>query len=169
MKFFYTLMFSAFLIFTPLVATAVPNEPTSSTELIMRVKNSPGGIILRFMESYIRLRESGGRLIIDGDCFSACTLFLGIFPKERVCATPKARLGFHTAFIPDPDVPLVTYHSPVGTAFMWAFYPEAVKKLIRLFGWNGDNPNEEHEKLVLVFGEPLFTIVNICDASDWSR
>ena len=33
---------------------------------------------------------------INGDCFSACTLYLGL-PRDQVCITSNARLGFHHA------------------------------------------------------------------------
>ena len=33
-----------------------------------------------------------------GICNSACTLVLGIVPLNRICATPRASLGFHQAY-----------------------------------------------------------------------
>ena len=32
--------------------------------------------------------------MIDGRCLSACTLVRGVIPRERICVTRRARLGF---------------------------------------------------------------------------
>ena len=43
--------------------------------------------------------------MIDGACLSACTLVLGIVPRERICVTQRAMLGFHAAWMPGPAGP----------------------------------------------------------------
>ncbi|MEG6508905.1 hypothetical protein V6C03_07975 [Methyloligella sp. 2.7D] len=43
----------------------------------------------------MNIRDSGKRMMIDGDCFSACTLVAAIVPPQRICVTERARLGFH--------------------------------------------------------------------------
>ena len=49
------------------------------------------------------LRESGERIVIDGPCLSACTLVLSTIPRERICVTRRAVLGFHGARLFDRD------------------------------------------------------------------
>ena len=49
----------------------------------------------------VALRSSGERVVIDGPCLSACTMVLGVIPRDRICVTPRARLGFHAAWHPD--------------------------------------------------------------------
>ena len=49
---------------------------------------------------FTAVRESGERVIIDGPCLSACTLVLGVVPKDRICVTPRAVFGFHAAWMP---------------------------------------------------------------------
>jgi hypothetical protein len=44
-------------------------------------------------DARISARESGERVVIDGT-LSACTLVVGMVPRDKVCATPKAVLGF---------------------------------------------------------------------------
>ena len=40
-----------------------------------------------------RSAVQGEQVVIDGPCLSACTA-LGVIPRERICVTPRARLGF---------------------------------------------------------------------------
>lgn len=136
---------------------------------VTRLERSPGGVVTEFIEYYIALRDRGDRLIIAGPCASACTLFLGIMSRDRVCGIPnKARLGFHTASEMDPRFPMVVEHSVTGTAYIWSLYPEAVRRLVRIGGWNGDNPTTPHPDLVwLDTDNGLFSIIQVCPVSDW--
>ena len=59
--------------------------------------------------------------MIDGACLSACTLVLGIVPRERICVTQRAMLGFHAAWMPGPAGKPVP--SAVGTQALWEVYP----------------------------------------------
>jgi hypothetical protein len=62
----------------------------------VRVVNDPGGEVTS-LRRYHHMRISGERLVIDGPCQSACTLFTGLLPRNRVCVTKRAVLGFHAA------------------------------------------------------------------------
>src|SRR5579863_8037382 len=63
----------------------------------VRIEASPGGRATSFLAYFELLRRSGERVVIDGPCFSACTLVLDIVPRRRICVTPRAVLGFHAA------------------------------------------------------------------------
>ena len=120
----------------------------------VRIRHDPGGIISDRMHTFYRIRDSGERVVIDGQCYSACTIVLGILPPDRVCATPRARLGFHAAWVPDPDGRPLT--SPEGTAAMWGFYPDVVRKWI-----NGKGGLSR--KLVVLSGRELGSMVRPCN------
>jgi hypothetical protein len=62
-----------------------------------RIIQSPGGQVRPFLELFDKVAETGERVVIDGPCFSACTLVLSIVPGERICVTKRAVLGFHAA------------------------------------------------------------------------
>jgi len=101
----------------------------------MRIRSSPGGQIGEFLEMFTAVRESGERVVIDGPCLSACTLVLGVVPKDRICVTPRAVFGFHAAWMPssrgrnDPQ--------PVATKLMMDLYPSEVRGwIIRRGGLN---------------------------------
>jgi hypothetical protein len=108
------------------VALAALNATAVSADV--RIRHDPGGIISQHMQVFARLRDSGERIVIDGQCYSACTLVLGIVPPDRVCVTSRAQLGFHAAWVPDEDGR--PQPSPEGTATMWGVYPDVVRKWI---------------------------------------
>ena len=62
-----------------------------------------GGQIGPYLDRLSVLRNSGERVIIDGPCLSACTMVLGVIPRDRICVTRRARLGFHAAWNPGTD------------------------------------------------------------------
>jgi hypothetical protein len=68
---------------------------TAGAEL--RILNDPGGEVSSYLRTFYQMRASGERIIIDGPCLSACTLLTGIVPRDHVCITNRAVLGFHAA------------------------------------------------------------------------
>jgi hypothetical protein len=67
----------------------------------IRILGSPGGEVGSFIKLFGEMRDTGERVIIDGPCYSACTLVLSTIPKERICVTRRAVLGFHGALLAD--------------------------------------------------------------------
>src|SRR5262249_12052130 len=90
----------------------------------MRIRSSPGGQIGEFLDMFMAVRETGERVVIDGPCLSACTLVLGVVPKDRICVTPRAVLGFHAAWTPTERGRTVA--QPVATRLMMDIYPSEV-------------------------------------------
>ena len=60
-----------------------------------RILASPGGEVVQYLRVFKTVRDSGQRVVIDGPCYSACTLVLSTVPRERICVTSRAVLGFH--------------------------------------------------------------------------
>ena len=67
---------------------------------VVRISNDKGGQIGPYLDAFVSLRKSGQNVVIDGPCLSACTIVLGIVPRERICVTRRAQLGFHAAWNP---------------------------------------------------------------------
>jgi hypothetical protein len=119
----------------------------------MRIRSSPGGQIGEFLEMFTAVRESGERVIIDGPCLSACTLVLGVVPKDRICVTPRAVLGFHAAWMPTARGRTVP--QPVATRLMMDIYPSEVR------GWiNRRGGLNSH--LMLLRGRELAALYSQC-------
>jgi len=104
-----------------------------------------------------RAAAMGERVIIDGNCLSACTMTLGIIPPQNVCATPRAVLGFHSAFTPTPLGQKVDY--PPGTLEMVSHYPPAIRAWIKRHGGL-------HPSMIYLRAPEIFQYVSSCQ---WSH
>ena len=105
-----------------LVLGLLASQPASA---VVRIANDAGGQIGPYLDRLVSLRSSGQSVVIDGPCLSACTLLLGIIPRERICVTSRARLGFHAAW--KPDAAGNKRLSPEGTKALWEIYPANVR------------------------------------------
>jgi hypothetical protein len=126
----------------------------SSASATMRISEDRGGQIGHYLEAFAVLRTSGESVVIDGNCLSACTLVLGLVPRDRICATQRARFGFHAAWMPDRDGRPVT--SPLGTQALWNIYPASVRRWINRHGGLS-------RKMIFLEGRDLGGIVASCD------
>ena len=120
-----------------------------------------GGRLDEFVAKFSAMRLSGEKQIIDGICFSACTLALSLLPPEQVCATPYAVFGFHSALAVHEDG--AESFSSFGTELMWTLYSGPVRAFLRAHGWDGPT---EHPILLLASGEEIFSMVRRCDDAD---
>jgi ATP-dependent protease ClpP protease subunit len=98
----------------------------------VRILASPGGEVGTYLELFSVLRRSGQRVVIDGPCFSACTLVLSTIPRSRICVTPKAVLGFHSPRWIDGQGR--QYAATAETRLVAATYPAPVRAWIERHG-----------------------------------
>jgi hypothetical protein len=110
-------------------ALAISTASIPSAMAVVRIKADPGGQIGPYLETLVALRSSGERVIIDGPCISACTMVLGVIPRDRICVTTRARLGFHAAWHPGDDGRPVT--SRAATQLLMEVYPQKVRSWIK--------------------------------------
>ena len=103
-----------------------------SAEATVRISGDPGGRIITYVRKYEALRSSGDSVIIDGMCASACTIVLGALPRERICVTQRARLGFHAAWEFGQAGRPVT--NPMATRMLMSMYPNEIRSWIRRRG-----------------------------------
>ena len=96
----------------------------------LRVPRDFGGFVLEYKAKCANARDRGERVIIDGICNSACTLVLGIVPLTRICATPRASLGFHQAYYDKKWTAGLRVTSIAGTDELMSYYPPSVKDWI---------------------------------------
>jgi hypothetical protein len=127
----------------------------TSASATMRIAEDRGGQIGHYLQTFAVLRSSGENVVVDGNCLSACTLLLGLIPKSRVCATSRARFGFHAAWMPDIDGRPVT--SSMGTEALWNIYPGSVKRWINRHGGLS-------RKMIYMQGRDMHGIVADCGA-----
>jgi hypothetical protein len=115
-------------LWTALFAILLMAAVTSSASATIRITSDPGGQIGPYLDNLTNLRSSGERVIIDGPCLSACTMILGVIPRDHLCVTSRARLGFHAAWRPDDAGRAVV--SRDGTQLLMAVYPQQVRNWI---------------------------------------
>ena len=80
-----------------LIVAAAAALTVSSAGAMIVIKADRGGLITDYAERFLSARATGEQVVIDGACLSACTLVVGMLPRDKICATPKAVLGFHVA------------------------------------------------------------------------
>jgi hypothetical protein len=136
------------------LGAAVLALSVTSASATMRIAEDRGGQIGHYLQAFTTVRSSGESVVVDGSCLSACTLVLGIVPRERICATQRARFGFHAAWMPDRDGRPVT--SPLGTQALWSIYPASVRRWINRHGGLS-------RKMIFMQGQDLAGIVPSCD------
>jgi hypothetical protein len=115
-------------LWTALFAIVLMAAATLSASATVRITSDPGGQIGPYLDNLTHLRSSGERVIIDGPCLSACTMILGVIPRDHLCVTSRARLGFHAAWRPDDYGHAVV--SRDGTQLLMAVYPQQVRNWI---------------------------------------
>ena len=119
---------TALLIALVFAAISCNAEQAKSDVLI---KNDGGGDIYQYIAKYLSLQWSGERVVIDGECLSACTLALGLLSKQQRCFTTEARLGFHAAFTESGKAQV---GNPLGTDIFWMIYPAKIRRWISEHG-----------------------------------
>ena len=125
-------------------------HPASATIVI---SGDAGGPIPQYEQRFAMMRASGETVVIDGRCLSACTMVLGLVPPERLCVTPRARLGFHAAWFPDMAGGRV--FSRQDTQRLHDSYPPAVRHWIARRGGLS-------AKMLILEGAALRALVPSC-------
>ena len=99
----------------------------------VRIVSDPGGEVSSYIQKFQELRDSGERVVIDGPCLSACTLLTGIIPRDHVCVTSHAMLGFHAAsYYDDASQSLVPTRQ--GSRLVMRLYPPEIRSWIDRHG-----------------------------------
>ena len=125
-------------------------SPASATK---RISDDPGGQLGPYLQRLAALRSSGEQVVIDGRCLSACTMVLGVIPRDHICVTPRAQLGFHAAWRPDDAGHQVT--SRDGTQLLMDNYPQQVREWIARRG--GLSP-----RMIYLAGRDLASMYPTC-------
>jgi hypothetical protein len=134
------------------LAAALTISPASAT---IRIAGDSGGVIGTYLDRGESMRRSGDRVVIDGPCLSACTLVLGSVPRDRICVTSRAQLGFHAAYDPGPNGEQVTNRA--GTSLLMGHYPSHIRSWIARHG--GLTP-----RMIYLSGSELSSMYASCDS-----
>lgn len=120
----------------------------------VRIVGDPGGEVASYVHKYQEIRDSGQHVVIDGPCLSACTLLTGIIPRNRICVTLRAMLGFHAAsYYDDESRRLVPTRA--GSRLVMSYYPPPIRRWIERHG--GLTPH-----LIQLRGRELAALYRTC-------
>jgi hypothetical protein len=142
-----------------LLGTALVAALASPSWASVRINGDSGGVIGAYLQRFESLRRSGQNVIIDGPCLSACTLVLGTIPRDHLCVTSRARIGFHTAWRFNESGRRVV--SPEGTELLMSNYPSQIRDWIYQHG--GLSPH-----LMYLTGRELASMYPACREEDHS-
>jgi hypothetical protein len=120
----------------------------------VRIAASGGGDVLAYLKFFALLERSGERVVLDGPCLSACTLVLSAIPRERICVTPRAVLGFHAAQLLDTRT-YRKYPAPDATQVLASTYPAQVRRWI-------DRHGGLTSKVIVLRGQELASLYPRC-------
>lgn len=127
---------------------------TCAASADVRIVSDPGGEVSSYIRKFHEVRDSGERVVIDGPCLSACTLLTGIVPRDRVCVTSRAVLGFHAAsYYDDASRSLVPTRQ--GSRLVMGLYPPEIRSWINRHG--GLTP-----QLLMLRGRELAALYHSC-------
>src|SRR5258707_13775574 len=97
----------------------------ASADATVRITDDPGGLMSQYASRFANVRQTGEKVVIDGPCLSACTMLLGMLPRDQVCVTHNAVLGFHAAWNYNGHGRRVT--SAVATQALIDIYPPPIR------------------------------------------
>ena len=123
--------------------------------MAMVIHNDNGGVV----EQYIAREHQvhGQRIVIDGRCMSACTIYLA---NPNACATPRASFWFHSAFVGADlgggRVAYVAEDRPT-TWRMMESYPPLLKSWIQ-----AHRPYGLTQQMLVLRGRAMFQIIPRC-------
>ena len=117
---------------TGLLAAVLLLVGVAQSQAVVRIADDRGGRIGTYVDKYQDLRNSGEAVIIDGLCASACTIVLGAIPRDKICVTSHATLGFHAAWDFGANGRAITNQE--ATQMLYSMYPSPVKRWIAARG-----------------------------------
>jgi hypothetical protein len=124
-----------------------------SSFAMTRIDDDMGGSLGKYLLMFAAIRDSGERVVIDGSCFSACTLVTALIPKDRVCITERAMLGFHAGWFENESGQRVV--SAEGTQLLYQMYPPIIRKWIIHHGGLGS-------RIIVMKGHELAGLYRLC-------
>jgi len=113
---------------TGLLAALLLMAGVSGSQALVRIGDDRGGRIGTYMDRFQELKQSGESVVIDGLCASACTIVLHAVPRDKICVTARATLGFHAAWDPDRRGHVITNRE--ATHMLYSWYPPQIQRWI---------------------------------------
>lgn len=138
---------------TLLIALLLAFASVRPSSAMTRIADDRGGSLGEYLIRFATIRDSGEHVMIDGGCFSACTLVTAFIPKERICVTKRAVLGFHAGWIGGENGQRAV--SVDGTRLLYEMYPRNIRAWITRHGGLST-------RTIILTGEELAAFYQVC-------
>jgi hypothetical protein len=125
----------------------------SPARAAIRIADDMGGNLGDYLLRFSAIRDSGKEIMIDGKCFSACTLVTALVPQNRICITEQAILGFHAGWLEKAGQKVV---SGAGTRVLLQMYPPIIRSWI-------DRQGGLDRRTIILEGRELAAIYRYCN------
>jgi hypothetical protein len=79
------------------------------------IADEHGGLLVAYQAEWAKRAAERPHVRIVGPCVSACTILVGYIPRQNICVTPRASLGFHEATV------------KFATDELWRIYPRDIR------------------------------------------
>src|SRR5581483_10667418 len=113
-----------------IVTLLMPPTPINLSEAgkshnsnVVVIRDDFGGELAVYAKRWVALTQMGFMIAIDGECTSACTEILALVPRDRVCVTPHAAMGFHQASYGETGI-----RAEGPTRALYNSYPKEVRE-----------------------------------------
>ena len=123
------------------------------SDAMTRIDGDMGGSLGEYLLKFAAIRDSGERVMIDGSCFSACTLVTALLPRDKICITERAMLGFHAGWFENESGERAI--SPIGTRVLYQMYPPLIRNWIARRGGLGS-------RTIVLEGRELAAMYRYC-------
>lgn len=123
---------------TMIGATIIALVLSATSLSALTINHDEGGRTAPYAQRFKDVARRGERVVIDGPCYSACTLVFSYVPLDRICATPRAVLGIHRFWWHFPNGRVVDDQRATMAAVRR--YPKAVQTAINARGGYGRMP-----------------------------
>jgi hypothetical protein len=107
------------------IAASAANPLIEPPSLTRTVDN--GGEVHAYAAKINQLNSSGKEIRIPDECYSACTMLLGV---RKACVVENTALYFHAAY--DRSRGRIGL---AGTMLMASYYPPRVLRVVERYGW----------------------------------
>ena len=84
-----------------IIAAALLVSASAHAETVYTIRDDRGGDVESYRKLYAGLKAVRAKIVIDGVCASACGLVFGLINHNPICATGRAKAGFHRAVLRD--------------------------------------------------------------------
>ena len=136
-----------------LIGLLLPVALVQPSDAMTRIADDMGGPLGEYLLVFAAIRDAGERVMIDGRCFSACTLVTALIPRDKICITERAALGFHAGWFENKAGERIT--SPTGTRVLYEMYPPIIRNWIARRGGLG-------ARTIVLEGRELAAIYRYC-------